>query len=211
MTHPIITINREYGSGGRSVGESVARELGIPCYNRVLIDKTAEESGLASAYIKVSEEKLPNDVLYGSASFGGVFSPFTPYVPYSNIDKMYFTQSDIIRQVAEAGPCVIIGRCANFILKDRPNVFSVFVHAYIRSRVKRIMKRFSIDAETAYNEMVKVDKHRANYYNYYTDTKWDDFKNYHAMLNTGFLEIDGCVKIIADIYRGLMLGRSNDA
>lgn len=201
MTYPVITIGREHGSGGRLIGEAVAKELGIAYYDRQLIDKTAEASGLGTAYIKAAEDKLPNESLFGSASFGGVFSPFTPYVPYSNIDKMYFTQSDIIRKLAEEGPCVIIGRCANFVLKDHPNVFSLFVHASRKSRIARLIRRYGIEPELAASEMSKVDKHRANYYSYYTDCKWGDIKSYHMTLDSARFGIEGAAQMIANIYR----------
>lgn len=201
MTHPVITIGRQFGSGGRKIGEIVAQELGISYYDRRIIDQTAEESGLATAYIKAAEEKLPNETLFGSASFGGVFSPFTPYVPYSNIDKMYFTQSDIIRKLADAGPCVIIGRCANFVLKDYPGTFSLFIHASRKSRVGRIIRRYNIEPELAAAELAKVDKHRANYYSYYTDHKWGETRSYHMTLDSMRFGIEGAAKVIVGIYR----------
>ena len=202
MTHPVITIGRQFGSGGRQIGEIVAKELGIPYYDRRLIDQTAEASGLAMGYIKSAEEKLPNETLFGSASFGGVFSPFTPYVPYSNIDKMYFTQSDIIRKLAEEGPCVIIGRCANFVLKDHPGTFSIFIHASHKSRVARIIRRYNIEPDLAVSELNKVDKHRANYYSYYTDCKWGEAQSYHMTLDSMRFGLENAAKILVDIYRG---------
>lgn len=200
MTHPVITIGRQFGSGGRKIGEIVAEALGIPYYDRQLIDKIAEESGLGMAYLKAAEEKLPNETLLSSASFGSVFSPFTPYVPYSNIDKMYFTQSDIIRKLADKGPCVIIGRCANFVLKDYPGTFSIFIHASRKSRVARIIRRYNIEPELAASELSKVDKHRASYYSYYTDSKWGEAHGYHMTLDSMRLGLEGAAKVIADIY-----------
>lgn len=204
MTHPVITIGREFGSGGRLVGETVAKELGIAYYDRNLIDMVAEKSGLAAEYIKVRGEMQPNETLFGGATFGGVFSPFTPYVPYSNIDKMYFTQSDIIRQVAAEGPCVIIGRCADFILKDYAGTFSVFVHANKRFRVGRVIRRYGIESETAYAEMTKVDKHRANYYSYYTDHRWGDAHSYNMTIDTARLGLEGATQILMDVYNKLL-------
>ena len=207
MTHPVITISRQYGSGGRLIGEAVAKELGIAYYNRELIDMAAEASGLGKDYIKAREEKLPTETLFGTASFGGAFSPFTPYVPYSNIDKMYFTQSDIIRKAAAEGPCVIIGRCANYVLKDYPGTFSIFVHARRKSRMTRIIRRYGIEPETAYSELAKVDKHRANYYSYYTDCKWGEARSYHTTMDSAFFGIEGAAKVIVDIYRNFLLNR----
>lgn len=207
MTHPVITISRQYGSGGRLIGEAVAKELGIAYYNRELIDMAAEASGLGNDYIKAKDEKLPNGTLFGAASFGGAFSPFTPYVPYSNVDKMFFTQSDIIRKVAAEGPCVIIGRCSNYVLKDYPGTLSIFVHARRKSRVARIIRRYGIEPDTAYSEMTKVDKHRANYYSYYTDCKWGEVRGYHMTMDSAFFSIEGAARVIVDIYRNFLLGR----
>lgn len=207
MTHPVITIGRQFGSGGRKIGEIVAQELGIPYHDRRSIDKIAEESGLGTAYIKAAEEKMPNETLFGSASFGGVFSPFTPYVPYSNIDKMYFTQSDIIRKLADEGPCVIIGRCANFVLRDYPGTFSIFIHASRKSRVGRIIRRYNIEPELAAAELAKVDKHRANYYSYYTDHKWGEARSYHMTLDSMRFGLDDAAKVIVDIYRNQLMNQ----
>lgn len=201
MTHPVITIGRQFGSGGRMIGELVAKELGISYFDRRLIDETAEKSGLSAAYIRANEEKLPNETLFGSASFGGVFSPYTPYVPYSNLDKMYFTQSELIRQLAAKGPCVIIGRCANFVLKDYPETFSLFIHASRKSRVARIIRRYNVEPELAVSELTKVDKHRSNYYSYYTDGKWGHVRGYHMTLDSMRLGLEDTAKVIVDIYR----------
>lgn len=201
MTHPVITIGRQFGSGGRMIGELVAKELGISYHDRRLIDKTAEESGLSAAYIRNNEEKLPNETLFGSASFGGVFSPFTPYVPYSNLDKMYFTQSELIRQLADKGPCVIIGRCANFVLRDYPGTFSIFIHASRKSRVARIIRRYNVEPDLAVAELTKMDKYRANYYGYYTDGKWGHIRGYHMAFDSMRLGLECTAKVIADIYR----------
>lgn len=205
MTHPVITISRQYGSGGRVIGETLAKELGIKYYDRRLIDMVAEESGLGRAYIKANDEKTPNEILFGGAAFGGVFSPFTPYVPYSNIDKMFFTQSDIIRKLAAEGPCVIIGRCADFILKDYAGTFSVFFHANKKYRVGRVIRRYGIEPEQAYNEMSKVDKHRANYYGYYTDAKWGEALNYHMTIDSAKFGLENAAQMLADIYRNQLL------
>lgn len=201
MTHPVITIGRQFGSGGRMIGELVAKELGISYFDRRLIDETAEKSGLSAAYIKANEEKLPNETLFGSASFGGVFCPYTPYVPYSNLDKMYFTQSELIRQLAEKGPCVIIGRCANFVLKDYPGTFSLFIHASRKSRVGRIIRRYNVEPELAVSELSKMDKHRANYYGYYTDGKWGHIRGYHMALDSMRLGLEDSAKLIVGLYR----------
>ena len=201
MTHPVITIGRQFGSGGRMIAETVAKELGIPCYDRQLIDKTAEESGLGKTYIKSAEERLTGEPLFGSATFGGIYTPFTPYVIYSNTDKMYFTQSDIIRKLAEEGPCVIVGRCANFVLKDYAGTFSVFIHASRKSRVARIIRRYGIEPNDAFGELAKMDKQRANYYNYYTDGKWGGVRGYNMALDSMRLGMESTTQVLVDIYR----------
>lgn len=207
MTHPVITISRQYGSGGRLIGETLAKELGIKYYDRELIDMVAQESGLGVEYIKAQAEKTPVETLFSGASFGGVFSPFTPYVPYSNIDKMFFTQSDIIRRVAEEGPCVIVGRCADFILREYAGTFSVFFHANKRFRIGRVIRRYGIEPEVAHAEMSKIDKHRASYYCYYTDAKWGETGNYNMAIDSAKFGVEASAQILVDIYRNQLLAK----
>ena len=144
MKKIIITISREYGSGGRQIGQRVARELGIDFYNRNLIDMVAKESGLAAEYIDKMEEKLSSRFIWGQTLGWRM-----PGGYYSNEDKMYITQSNIIRDVAAKGPCVIVGRCADYVLSGREEAMNVFVRADLDSRLQRLVNEYGVDAKRA--------------------------------------------------------------
>lgn len=188
----IITISREFGSGGRTIGKKVAEKLGIPCYDADLIQKLSEESGYAADYIK--EE--------GEYATGGWLAPFLSdrSMGLTNQDKLWHIQQRVILELAEKSPCVIVGRCADFILKDKADCLNVFIHASIEHRAERIVKEYGECEETPEQRLKDKDKRRAAYHRFYTDMKWGHAQNYHLCLDSGELGIDKCVKILSDLY-----------
>lgn len=192
MNNRIITISREFGSGGRTIGREVAKKLGIPCYDAELIQKIAEESGFAADYIK--EE--------GEYASGGLFSPYLSnrVMGPTNQDKLWAIQEKIILELAEKGPCVIVGRCADYILKDKADCLTVFIHASMEYRAERIVKEYGEREETPQQRLKDKDKRRAAYHRFYTDMKWGYAQNYQVCLDSGKLGIEKCVEILADLY-----------
>lgn len=195
----VITISRQYGSGGREVGKKLAEKFGIPFYDNELIALAAKESGFAEAAFARAEEKATNSLLYsiamGMNAYGNQDFGFSSL---SLDDKIFLAQSNIIRKVAEEGPCVIVGRCADYILKDKTNVVHVFVYAGLDFRIDRATKLYGISKEKAAEEVLKFDKRRANYYNYHTSEKWGTIFNYDVSVRTDFAGIDHAVKIVED-------------
>lgn len=193
----IITIARQYGSGGREIGEKLAGKLGIPFYDKDLIAMAARESGYNKQIFEKADERVTNSLLY-SLLIGSHTLSYPP-PPETNLplsDKLFLIQCGIIRQVAQEGPCVIVGRCADYILRDFDDVLNVFIHADKRSRLDRIVQKYGGSAEKAAEIIAKTDKRRANYYNFYTNHRWGDAENYHLTLNSSALGIDNIVDLI---------------
>lgn len=195
MKH-IITIGRELGSGGRTVGKRIAAMLGIPYYDRELIDEAAEKSGLAPEFIENNEQTVSGGYLYklGMGMSYGYRSPVL-----SLPGQIYIAQAKVIKQFADQGPCVIVGRCADFVLKNYENVFKVFLYADLEHRIQRAVTHYGMDEKTVKKEILKSDKARARHYNLFTDRTWGDRKNYDLMLNSGAIGIEKCAGIICDI------------
>lgn len=198
----IITISRQYGSGGREIGAKLAASFGIPFYDNELITRAAKESGYAEAAFHNAETKATNSFLYSIAM--GMSAYGNQEIGFSHLsldDRIYLAQSDIIRKVAEEGPCVIVGRCADYVLKDMENVIHVFVHADMEFRKDRAIQMDHLDPNKAEDTILKIDKRRANYYNYHSGEKWGQATNYHLSINSGFVGIDNavdCIKAYAD-------------
>lgn len=187
----VITISREFGSGGRTIGKMVAEKLNIPCYDSELIEKTALESGFSEEYVK--------DI--GENSRGRFLSLFSnrAYAP-NNEDIIWKIQCKIIVGLAEKGPCVIVGRCADYVLRDKADCLKVFIHADKAFRAERIVNVYG-ETDVSVEQRIKdKDKRRAAYHRFYTDKKWGDAKNYDVCLNSGTLGIDTCVNIIEKLY-----------
>ena len=192
MANRIITISREFGSGGRTIGRKVAEKLGIPCYDAELVEKIAEESGYAEEYIKEEGEYTSGGWL------STLFSDRTNGL--TNQDKLWNVQSKVIRELAEKESCVIVGRCADYILRDKADCLTVFIHASLEKRAERIVREYGETDETPEERLKDKDKRRATYYRFYTDMKWGQAKNYQVCLDSGELGIDKCVDIIASLY-----------
>ena len=192
MPNRVITISREFGSGGRTIGKMVAEKLGIPCYDAELIEKIAEQSGYSAEYIK-------QEVEYGTGGWlSAVFADRSTGL--TNQDKMFSIQSRIIEELAEEGPCVIVGRCADFVLRDKADCLNVFIHASMEKRAERIVKEYGERAESPEKRLKEKDKRRAAYHRFYTDMKWGHAQNYHVCLDSGEFGIEKCAEIIAQLY-----------
>ena len=189
----IITISREYGSGGRFIAKKLAEKLGIPYYDNELITMAAKESGYSEAIFEKAEQLSTHSFLYSLSMFGSTDGIYG--LPLA--DKVFIAQSDIIKKCAEKGPCVIVGRCSDYVLKDFDNVVNFFIYSDEESKVSRAIKYYGLDAEKASSELRKKDKKRANYYNYYTSQNWGEYENYHLSLNSDAVGIDAAVEILA--------------
>ncbi len=196
MSKKIITISREFGSGGRIIGEMLAKELGISFYDKEILDMASEKSGYTKEVFENSEKQMTNSLLFSIAMGSYARSGLIPPVNTSITDNAYYIQSDIIRELAKNESCVIVGRCADFILRDTPGCTNVFIFADIESRRKRAIKDYGMSAEGIDKEILKIDKARANHYNYYTDQKWGEAKNYHLSVDSGGMELKTVVGII---------------
>lgn len=192
MKNRIITISREFGSGGRTIGKTVATELGIPCYDSELLKEIAIESGFDENYIKDAGEYAPGGILAAAFSHNS-------YGP-NNADYLWEIQYKIITDLAEKGPCVIVGRCADYILRDKADLLRVLIHADMKFRANRIVKEYGEREESPEQRLKDKDKRRATYYQFYTDMKWGHVQNYDITLNSGTLGIDRCVEILKNLY-----------
>ena len=186
MSIPVITISREYGSGGRAIGEKLAKELGIPFYNKELILMAAKESGLSEEYIKKAEQQKSTSFLYG-LYMGAQQLPMN--------DQIFLIQSKIIREIAEKGPCVIVGRCADYVLRERKDLLSVFIHAPLSFRAQRAQKVYEKTAINIEDFVKKKDKKRAAFYNYFSQNKWGDARHYHLAISSVY-GVDFAVEVL---------------
>lgn len=189
----IITISREFGSGGRKIGEEVAKKLGINYYDKQIIDKAAQDSGLSPDFIEKEEQTFSNSILFNLATSGGQFGVGGT----SLVDRIYVSESKAIKDFAENGSCVIVGRCADYVLKES-NCFNVFVYADEQFKTKRIVEEYGFERRQASKLIKTRDKTRARHYNYYCDRIWGDRKNYHLLVNSGAFGIDKSVDLIIE-------------
>lgn len=191
MKKRIITVSREFGSGGRTIGKQVAKELGIPCYDNELIQKIASERGFDEHYVKDAGE-------YDSGGFLSIFS--SRAFGDTNADLIWKAQCKIILQLAEKEPCVIVGRCADYILRDKADCLRVFIHADKDFRMNRIIKVYGETDIPTEQRLKEKEKRRAAYHRFYTNMKWGQSKNYDITLNSGTPGIDKCAEIIKNLY-----------
>jgi cytidylate kinase len=193
----VITIGRQFGSGGRVIGEKLAESYGIKYYDRELLARAAKESGFCEEILLNHDERPTNSFLYNlvidTYSFGYNSSSFVD-MPISQ--KVFLAQFDTIKKVAEEGPCVIVGRCADYALENRTNVINLFIYADHDYKVKRIMEQYDLDESKAVDMITKKDKQRQSYYNYYTNKKWGKAESYDLCINSAILGIEGSVKLI---------------
>lgn len=192
MTSSVITISREYGSGGRFVAQKLSEKLGIPFYDNEIITRAAKESGYAESMFEKAEQISTHSLLYSLSMFGssaGVYG-----LPLS--DKVFLVQSDIIQKVASEGPCILVGRCSDYVLKDRDNVISFFLYSDMPHKIERVKTYYHPDTDDVEALITKRDKKRAAYYNYYTTRRWGDIDNYHLSVNTDAIGIDATVSLL---------------
>ena len=196
-TTSIITIGREYGSGGKQIGQELAKSLGIPFYDKELLEHAANESGICKELFENHDEKQTNSFLYSlvmdTYSFGYSSSAFDE-MPMNH--KIFLAQFDAIKKLAEKGPCVMVGRCADYALSDNPDLFSIFVHADMDWRIRRISEKYLKTPKEAKEVIQKMDKSRASYYNYYTNKKWGNASEYTLCVDSGKLGLDKTVETI---------------
>ena len=192
MKKRIITISREFGSGGRFIGEEVAKKLGIAYYDKNIINEIAEKSGLSPEYIQENAELSPKKGLFAYAFAG------RDVTGKSVEDMVYEAQRKVILELADKEPCVIIGRNADYILKDRDDVLNVFIHGDAPVKIQRITRLYNVEEQKAVKMMVDIDKRRMANYNFYTNQKWGKADNYTLCLNSSQLGYDRCEKIIME-------------
>ena len=191
MKYPVITIAREHGSGGRVIAQKVGKALDIPVYDKTIIDIAAQESGLAPDFIQNLEKRRGHTFLYNL------------YLSKTNVsiaDQVYLAQARVIETAAKKGPCIIVGRCGDYVLRKTRNLLRVFVYAPKEERVRRITEEYKEDADNPAAFLDRMDKQRASYYNMFSDTQWGDHRNYHLMLDSS-LGIDFAAEIIIEAAR----------
>ena len=194
----IITIGRELGSGGRSIGKLVAEELGVPYYDRELIDEAAKESGLSPDFIEKNEQAVTGSFLYNLAmgnsyTYGTLGMTGTNALPLTM--QVFLAQQKVILEYAK-NPCVLVGRCADFILRERDDVFKVFIYSNMEKRIARAVERYGCDRKRAIDLIAKSDKGRARHYATFTDWDWGSRSNYDLMINSGSVGVERAADII---------------
>lgn len=192
----IITISREFGSGGRTIGKEVAKELGIPCYDKELIEKIAEETGYAKDFVANESEYAPtsNGLAYMFLGRG--------LDGLANADRIWIAQKKVIEEIANQGACVIVGRCADYVLRERKDCLNVFVYADKEFRAERIVKQYGESGVEPEKRLADKDKKRKLNYKYFTEQEWGKRQNYHLSIDSGFLGIDKAIALILNAVGG---------
>lgn len=205
MANKIYTIGREFGSGGREVGEKLAAKLGIKLYDKELLQQAAKDSGFCEEIFENHDEKPTNSFLYSLVMDTYSVSGYSaaPFLDMPLNHKVFLAQFETIKKIAEKESCVIVGRCADYALSDNPNCINVFIHADLDVRIKNVSRNLNITENKARDIINKTDKQRASYYNYYTSKKWGDSKSYNLSLDAGKLGTDNFVEMILK-FRELM-------
>lgn len=198
MTKRVITIGRQFGSGGHSIGKAVAERLGIPCYDKEILGKIAAQTGFSSRFVEENGEYATagNSLLWSL-----VMSKKTGVIPEENpSDAIYFAQAKVIRELAKKESCVIVGRCSDYILRDRTDCLHVFICADKRIRVKRILEQYGDSGKPIDKRIDDKDARRRIYYSHYTDRIWGAPENYHLTLNSGALGEEACIQTILKLF-----------
>ena len=197
MKKYVITIARQFGSRGREIGQKLAEALGYKYYDRDLISMAAEKSGMDKSVLGAADEKAANSLLYTLALGSSVYAHGVDSINVPLNDKLYIVQSNIIKDIYNSGEgAVIVGRCADYVLAEKENVIKVFISADFDSRVEAVSVRSAITEAKVKDMVIKTDKRRANYYNYYTGKKWGKIENYDLVINSSKCGVDGAVKVI---------------
>ena len=194
--HSIITVGRQYGSGGRFVAKMLAEKMGIPFYDKELLTEASKDSGICEKVLEDYDEKYSKNLLFSLISGVPRSDAGAMYMDMPLNHKIFLAQFDTIRRIADEGPCVIVGRCSDYVLRDHENVLNVFIRASVEDRMKRIIEYNHADPFKAEEILRKADKQRAAYYNYYATGTWGDVDNYHLCLDSGAMGYEGCVDLI---------------
>ncbi|MBQ4482059.1 MAG: cytidylate kinase-like family protein [Lachnospiraceae bacterium] len=193
----VITIGRQFGSGGREIGQLVAKHFGIKCYDKELLARAAKDSGLCEEVFEHHDERPTNSFLYNlvmdTYSFGYNSSAYVD-MPVSH--KVFLAQFDTIKKLAEEEPCIIVGRCADYALSDRDNLIRIFISGDEETKARRIMERFDLTESQAHDMCVKKDKQRRSYYDYYSSKKWGHVNTYDLSINSSVLGLEGTAELI---------------
>lgn len=201
----VITIGRQFGSGGKDIGKKIAAALDIPFYDKELVEMAAKKSNISQEAVKEIDERATNSLLYSivTGSFGmkGLNAPLFYEMPMN--DKFFIAQSEVIKELAQKGDCVIVGRCADYVLSNRDNidVFSVFVYASLDYRTMRVSRDMNLDINKAKEHTQKTDKQRRTYYDYYTSREWGKMTNYDLCINTERIGLDKAADMIINYFK----------
>ncbi len=199
-TSTIITIGREFGSAGREIGYKVAHDFGIKLYDKEMLGRAAKESGICEELFEAHDEKPTNSFLYSlvmdTYSLGYSGGNYTD-MPINH--KVFLAQFDAIKKIADEGPCILVGRCADYALEEYDNVLSVFIHAKMEARIRRIARIYDLTDAKAKDLIQKTDKRRSSYYNYYTNKRWSDAESYDVCLDSSVLGIEGTAEAIKQL------------
>lgn len=201
----VITIGRQFGSAGHDIGKLIAKELGFKFYDKELVEMAAKKENISADTINEADEKATSSLLYslssGSLSFRGVSGLLYYEMPLN--DKLFIVQSNIIKTVAKNGDCVIVGRCADYVLENEEGIdlYNVFVHAPLEFRTARVMEALGLSEKQAREKVIKIDKQRKTYYNYYSNRDWGKLSNYDIVVNTYKLGIENSAKFIAQCIK----------
>ncbi|MCR5655014.1 MAG: cytidylate kinase-like family protein [Lachnospiraceae bacterium] len=192
----VITIGRQFGSGGHEIGERLAKELNIPFYDKELLTRAAKESGFCEEIVQMHDERPTNSFLYNLVMDTYSFGYSTNMVDMPISQKVFLAQFDAIRKIADEGPCVIVGRCADYALEEYENVVNIFICGNEACKLKRITEKYDLSETKAKDMMIKKDRQRQSYYNYYSTKKWGRADSYDLTINSSVLGIDGTVELI---------------
>ena len=199
-TNTIITIGREFGSAGREIGYKIADDFGIKLYDKEMLNRAAKESGICEELFEAHDEKPTNSFLYSlvmdTYSLGYSSGSYTD-MPINH--KVFLAQFDAIKKIASEGPCILVGRCADYALEEFDNVLTVFIHAKMEARIRRIARTYNLTDAKAKEMIQKTDKQRSSYYNYYTNKKWSDAESYDVCLDSSVLGIEGTAEAIKQL------------
>ena len=190
MQKKIVTISRQYGSGGRYIGKMIAQKLGIKLYDKEFVLKLADSTGLSTEYIENNEQRRKVLESLNNGYYSGL----------KNADELFIRESELIKEVSQKESCVIVGRCADFILKDNKNVIKIFVDSSMENKVKRATTYYHLNNVNAKKEISRINKLRANHYKYYTEKDWNDPSNYDICINSDSLRVENSVDLICKIY-----------
>ena len=198
----IITIARQYGSGGREIGEMLAKKLDVPYYDKELIALAAKESGFSEEMFRRADERAASSLLYslvmGNYGFGSGFSTMNEM--HIN-DKLFLIQADIIRKAAERGSCVIVGRCADYVLGDYSSCIHVFIHAFKEDRIRRISRIYKLNEKQAWDKIKRTDRERRLYYETHAQRPWGSIESHQILFNASLMGVDGIVDALEAMYR----------